>query len=50
MLNIIDEHSRECLAMVPLRRFRSNDVIEVLSNGVQTGPPIGVKEGPPYRI
>ncbi len=30
MLNIIDEFSRECLAMVPLRRFRSNDVIDVL--------------------
>src|SRR3546814_3521982 len=32
MLNIIDEFSRECLAMVPLRRFRSNDVIDVLAD------------------
>ena len=24
MLNIIDEYSRECLAMVPQRRFRSD--------------------------
>src|SRR3546814_10674560 len=32
MLNIIDEHSRECLAMVPLRRVRSNDVIDVLAD------------------
>lgn len=31
MLNIIDEFSRECLAMVPLRRLRSNDVIDVLA-------------------
>jgi hypothetical protein len=32
MLDIIDEFSRECLAMVPLRRFRSNDVIDVLTD------------------
>jgi putative transposase len=32
MLNIIDEFSRECLAMVPQRRFRSSDVIDVLAD------------------
>jgi transposase InsO family protein len=30
-LNIIDEFSRECLASVPRRSWRSNDVIEVLA-------------------
>lgn len=40
MLNIIDEFSRECLAMVPLRRFRSNDVIDVLADlFIEHGPP-----------
>ena len=40
MLNIIDEYSRECLAMVPLRRFRSNDVIDVLADlFIEHGPP-----------
>ncbi len=43
MLNIIDEHSRECLAMVPLRRFRSNDVIEVLAD-------LFIEHGPPEHI
>ena len=32
MLNIIDEYSRECLAMVPQRRFRSDDVLAVLAD------------------
>ena len=31
ILNIIDEHTRECLASVPRRSWRNNDVIEVLS-------------------
>lgn len=43
MLNIIDEFSRECLAMVPLRRFRSNDVIEVLAD-------LFIEHGPPQHI
>ena len=30
-LNIIDEHTHECLASVPRRSWRNNDVIEVLS-------------------
>ena len=32
ILNIIDEFTHECLASVPLRRFRSKDVIEVLAD------------------
>ncbi|MEH3123701.1 MAG: IS3 family transposase [Sphingomonas phyllosphaerae] len=43
MLNIIDEFSRECLAMVPLRRFRSNDVIDVLAD-------LFIEHGPPQHI
>ena len=31
ILNIIDEYSRECLASVVRRRFRNNDIIEILS-------------------
>lgn len=30
-LNIIDEHSRECIASIPRRSWRNNDVIEALS-------------------
>ena len=43
MLNIIDEFSRECLAMVPLRRFRSNDVIDVLAD-------LFIEDGRPEHI
>ena len=32
MLNTIDEFSRECLAMVPLRRVLSNESIDVLAD------------------
>ena len=43
MLDIIDEFSRQCLAMVPLRRFRSNDVID--------GPAdLFIEHGPPQHI
>ena len=31
ILNIIDEYTRECLASIPRRSWRNNDVIEVLS-------------------
>ena len=31
-------------------RVRLLDEITGVSNGVQKGPPIGVEEGPPYRI
>ena len=30
-LNILDEHSRECIASIPRRSWRNNDVIEALS-------------------
>ena len=43
MLNIIDEFSRECLAMVPQRRFRSDDVLAVLSD-------LFIEHGPPEHI
>lgn len=32
MWGVIDDFSRECVAMVPLQRFRSNDVIDVLAD------------------
>jgi len=51
MLNIIDEFSRECLAMVPLRRFRSNDVIDVLADlFIEHGPPQHIRsdDGPEF--
>ena len=31
ILNIIDEYTRECLASIPRRSWRNNDVIEILS-------------------
>jgi putative transposase len=43
MLNIIDEFSRECLAMVPQRRFRSDDVLAVLAD-------LFIEHGPPEHI
>ena len=51
MLNIIDEFSRECLALVPLRRFRSDDVLAVLADFfVEHGPPEHVRSdnGPEF--
>jgi len=32
ILNIIDEHTRECLASIPSRSFKSKDVIEILAD------------------
>ena len=43
MLNIIDEFSRECLAMVPQRQFRSDDVLAVLAD-------LFIEHGPPEHI
>jgi len=51
MLNIIDEFSRECLAMVPQRRFRSDDVLAVLADlFVERGPPEHIRSdnGPEF--
>jgi len=43
ILNIIDEHTRECLASKVRRHFRSKDVIETLSD-------IMIKKGVPQHI
>ena len=50
-MNIIDEYSRECLAMVPQRRFRSDDVLAVLVDMfVEHGPPEHIRSdnGPEF--
>jgi transposase InsO family protein len=40
MLTVIDEFSRECLAIEVSRRLRSDDVLQVLADlMVQRGPP-----------
>jgi transposase InsO family protein len=43
MLNIVDEFSRECLAMVPQRHFRSDDVLAILAD-------LFIEHGPPEHI
>ena len=51
MLKIIDEFSRECLAMVPQRRFPSEDVLAVLADlFVERGPPEHIRSdnGPEF--
>ena len=51
MLNIIDEFSRECLAMVPQRRFPAEDVLAVLADlFVERGPPEHIRSdnGPEF--
>ncbi|MSO65128.1 MAG: transposase [Alphaproteobacteria bacterium] len=51
MLNIIDEFSRECLAMVAQRRFRSDDVLAVLADlFVERVPPEHIRSdnGPEF--
>ena len=40
LLTVLDEHTRECLAIVVARKIRSHDVLEVLANlFVRHGPP-----------
>ena len=40
MLTVLDEHTRECLAIVVARKIRSHDVLEVLADlFVRHGPP-----------
>jgi transposase InsO family protein len=34
MLNLIDEHTRECLAIHPRRRLNSSNVIDVLADAM----------------
>lgn len=51
MLNIIDEFSRECLAIEVKRRMRSKDVIEVLGNlFLERGTPVYIRSdnGPEF--
>lgn len=43
VLTVIDTHRRECLAVVPQRRFRGEDVARILTA-------IGVQRGLPARI
>jgi putative transposase len=43
MLTVIDEYSRECLAIAVARRLRSNDVLEVLAE-------LFVRHGAPDHI
>jgi transposase InsO family protein len=50
MLTVIDEYTRECLAIVVARRLSSDDVLQVLTNlFVERGPPEHVRSdnGPP---
>ena len=40
LLTVLDEHTRECLAIVVARKIRSHDVLEVLADlFVRHGPP-----------
>ena len=40
LLTVLDEHTRECLAIVVARKIRSHDVLEVLDDlFVRHGPP-----------
>jgi transposase InsO family protein len=51
MLTVIDEHSRECLAIVVARSLRSDDVLECLTElFVQHGPPAHLRSdnGPEF--
>ncbi len=51
MLTVIDEHSRECLAIVVARSLRSDDVLECLTElFAQHGPPAHIRSdnGPEF--
>ncbi len=51
MLTVIDEYTRECLAIVVARRLRSDDVLQALSElFVQHGPPDHIRSdnGPEF--
>ncbi|ODU29287.1 hypothetical protein [Sphingopyxis sp. SCN 67-31] len=45
---------QQCCPLARQGRFRERQrvamAVSVVSNGVQKGPPIGVEEGPPFRI
>ncbi len=51
MLTVLDEYSRECLAIVVARRLQSDDVLETLTElFVQHGPPANIRSdnGPEF--
>ena len=51
MLTVLDEYSRECLAIVVARRLQSDDVLQTLSElFVQHGPPANIRSdnGPEF--
>ena len=46
LLTVLDEHTRECLAIVVARKIRSHDVLEVLADlFVRHGPPEYLRSG-----
>ena len=51
MLTVLDEYSRECLAIVVARRLRADDVLQTLSElFVEHGPPANLRSdnGPEF--
>ena len=51
ILNVIDEYTRECLAIKVNRRFNSHDVVEVLTDlFIQRGVPVHIRSdnGPEF--
>jgi transposase InsO family protein len=51
MLTVIDEHTKECLAIVVARRLRADDVLQALADlFVERGPPghIRCDNGPEF--
>jgi transposase InsO family protein len=51
MLTVIDEYTRECLAIVVARRLTSDDVLQVLTDlFVERGPPAHLRSdnGPEF--
>ena len=51
MLTVLDEYSRECLAIVVARRVQSDDVLETLSElFAEHGPPANIRSdnGPEF--
>lgn len=51
MLTVIDEYSRECLAIAPARRYRAQDVLEVMADLFERhGPPAHIRSdnGPEF--
>ena len=53
LLTVLDEHTRECLAIVVARKIRSHDVLEVLADlFVRHGPPEYLRSdnGPEFTV